>query len=102
MEGERKEKFQTEGSLRETLRNYREEREMYSQHELKEKSTCPAEAEGLGQSLLQNLKAVSSWNELKPRRQYQQSGRVSQASFSFCSILTVCNTETMLYSTRAE
>lgn len=48
MEGERKEKFKVEGSLRETLRNYRVEREMYSQQELKEKSTCPAEAERLG------------------------------------------------------
>lgn len=69
MEGERKEKFQAEGSLRETLNNCREGREIYSQHELKKKPTCSAEAEGLMHSLLQDLKAVSSWDGLKPGRQ---------------------------------
>lgn len=57
--------FQAEGSLRETLRNCREEREIYLQPELKEKLTCPAEAEGVMQSLLQDLKAgeLLEWNE---------------------------------------
>lgn len=50
MEGERKEKFQAEGSSRGTLRNCIEEREIFLQHELNEKITCPAEAEGLMQS----------------------------------------------------
>lgn len=65
MEGERKEKFHVEGSLRDTLRNCREESEIHSQPELKEKSTCPAEAEGFIQSLLQDLKAGGflEWSE---------------------------------------
>lgn len=50
MEGERKEKFQAEGSSRGTLRNCIEEREIFLQHELNEKITCLAEAEGLMQS----------------------------------------------------
>lgn len=57
--------FQAEGSLRETLRNCREEREIYLQPELKVKLTCPVEAEGVMQSLLRDLKAgeLLEWNE---------------------------------------
>lgn len=74
---------------------------MYSQHELKEKSACPAEAEGLVQNLLQDLKA-GEFLELIEAWKTSISCQGEFPKLLLVSILTVCKIGTMVYSTRAE
>lgn len=67
--------------FREILRNCRELTGMGSQPELLENSTCPAEAEGIMQNLVQIRKPLSCWNGMKP------GSKASAGKASFINLL---------------